>query len=152
MGGEKFALKTNAEVFVIKNKNCDWEMNIVKAGGCGCNQCFGHGPYYCCPSMVAGPTGPTGPTGPAGIPGSNGMMGPTGPAGADGAIGPIGPTGPAGAAGAVGPTGPTGPEGTVTPASPIADLAADDTLATVIDRFNQLLASLRAAGLLAIDN
>ena len=52
------------------------------------------------------------------------------------AAGPVGP---------VGPTGPTGPEATVTPAAAVAD-ATDTT--DVVTQFNELLANLRAAGLL----
>lgn len=89
-----------------------------------------------------GVTGPTGPTGPIGATGA------TGPTGATGATGATGPTGPTGATGVTGPTGPTGPTGTVTPAEAVADLAADASLPTVITSFNELLGSLREAGLL----
>ena len=92
-----------------------------------------------------GVTGPTGPTGPTGATGATGATGPTGPTGATGATGATGPTGPTGATGA---TGPTGPTGTVTPAETVADLAADASLPTVITSFNELLGSLREAGLL----
>ena len=74
-----------------------------------------------CPPPCPVP-GPTGPTGPQGIPGPDGATGPTGPAG---------------------PTGPSGPA--VTPAAAVAN-ATQNTLLT---QFNQLLANLRAAGLLA---
>ncbi|MBQ1264134.1 MAG: hypothetical protein IIY04_01795 [Oscillospiraceae bacterium] len=58
--------------------------------------------------------------------------------------GPIpGPAGPAG------PEGPQGPAGEVIPAAAVADLAATAELADVITTVNALLASLRAAGLLA---
>ena len=89
-----------------------------------------------------GVTGPTGPTGPTGATGATGATGPTGPTGAAGATGATGPTGPTGA------TGATGPTGTVTPAEAVADLAADASLPTVITSFNELLGSLREAGLL----
>ena len=69
----------------------------------------------------------------------------TGATGATGPTGPIGVTGPTGPTGA---TGPTGPTGTVTPAEAVADLAADASLPTVITSFNELLGSLREAGLL----
>ena len=106
---------------------------------------------------ATGATGPTGPTGPTGATGVTGPTGPTGAAGATGATGPTGPTGatgPTGPTGATGPTGPTGatgatgPTGTVTPAEAVADLAADASLPTVITSFNELLGSLREAGLL----
>ena len=90
-------------------------------------------PPTCGGGGVTGATGPTGATG---------ATGPTGPTGATGATGPTGPTG------ATGPTGPTGPTGTVTPAEAVADLAADASLPTVITSFNELLGSLREAGLL----
>ena len=87
-----------------------------------------------------GITGPTGPTG---------ATGPTGPTGATGPTGPTGATGPTGPTGATGPTGPTGAAGTITPAGAVANLTDEDTLAVVITRFNELLGSLREAGLLA---
>ena len=42
-------------------------------------------------------------------------------------------------------TGARGPAGTITPAAPVSDAVATTDL---IERFNQLLANLRAAGLL----
>ena len=95
-----------------------------------------------------GVTGPTGPTGPTGATGATGATGPTGATGATGATGPTGPTGATGATGPTGATGATGPTGTVTPAEAVADLAADASLPTVITSFNELLGSLREAGLL----
>ena len=114
---------------------------------------------YCCPNgccfsqtpqppgcpifpPTCGGGGVTGPTGPTGATGATGATGPTGPTGATGATGATGPTGPTGA------TGATGPTGTVTPAEAVADLAADASLPTVITSFNELLGSLREAGLL----
>lgn len=64
----------------------------------------------------------------------------------DGAVGPIGPTGAAGPAGPTGATGATGPAGTVAPAAAVADATGQTDIVT---QFNQLLANLRAAGLLA---
>ena len=126
---------------------------------------------YCCPNgccfsqtpqppgcpifpPTCGGGGVTGPTGPTGATGATGPTGPTGATGATGATGPTGQTGatgPTGATGATGPTGATGatgPTGTVTPAEAVADLAADASLPTVITSFNELLGSLREAGLL----
>ena len=114
-------------------------------------------PPTCGGGGVTGPTGPTGATGPTGPIGATGVTGPTGPIGATGPTGPTGPigaTGPTGATGATGATGPTGatgatgPTGTITPAEAVADLAADASLPTVITSFNELLGSLREAGLL----
>ncbi len=99
-------------------------------------------PPTCGGGGVTGPTGPTGPTG------ATGATGRTGPTGATGATGPTGPTGATGPTGPTGATGPTGPTGTVTPAEAVADLAADASLPTVITSFNELLGSLREAGLL----
>ena len=69
-----------------------------------------------------------------------GATGPTGPQGESGPTGPAGPTGPQGA------TGPTGPAGSVTPAAAVND-ATNST--DVVTQFNQLLANMRTAGLLA---
>ena len=63
-----------------------------------------------------------------------------------GPAGPIGPTGAAGPAGPTGATGATGPAGTVAPAAAVADATGQTDIVT---QFNQLLANLRAAGLLA---
>ena len=93
---------------------------------------------YCCPNGCCFSQTPQPPGCPIFPPtcGGGGVTGPTGPTGA------TGPTGPTGA------TGATGPTGTVTPAEAVADLAADASLPTVITSFNELLGSLREAGLL----
>ena len=70
-------------------------------------------------------------------------MGPQGPQGPQGEIGPAGPIG---ADGPQGPTGPTGPAGTVTAADPVANATDSEN---VVNQFNELLANLRTAGLLA---
>lgn len=108
---------------------------------------------YCCPNGCCFSQTPQPPGCPIFPPtcGGGGVTGPTGPTGPIGATGPTGPTGPTGATGATGPTGATGatgPTGTVTPAEAVADLAADASLPTVITSFNELLGSLREAGLL----
>ena len=111
---------------------------------------------YCCPNGCCFSQTPQPPGCPIFPPtcGGGGATGPTGPTGATGATGATGPTGPTGATGATGATGPTGatgatgPTGTVTPAEAVADLAADASLPTVITSFNELLGSLREAGLL----
>ena len=108
---------------------------------------------YCCPNGCCFSQTPQPPGRPIFPPtcGGGGVTGPTGPTGATGATGPTGPTGPIGVTGPTGPTGatgPTGPTGTVTPAEAVADLAADASLPTVITSFNELLGSLREAGLL----
>lgn len=84
---------------------------------------------YCCPNGCCFSQTPQPPGRPIFPPtcGGGGVTGPTGPTGA---------------------TGPTGPTGTVTPAEAVADLAADASLPTVITSFNELLGSLREAGLL----
>ena len=101
---------------------------------------------YCCDNGCCFSEMPGRPVFPPPIPPSGGITGPTGPIGPTGPTGATGPTGPTGA---TGPTGPTGAAGTITPAGAVANLADEDTLATVITRFNELLGSLREAGLLA---
>lgn len=101
---------------------------------------------YCCDNGCCFSEMPGRPVFPPPIPPSGGITGPTGPTGPTGATGPTGPTGPTGA---TGPTGPTGAAGTITPAGAVVNLADEDTLAVVITRFNELLGSLREAGLLA---
>ena len=84
---------------------------------------------YCCPNGCCFSQTPQPPGCPIFPPtcGGGGVTGPTGPTGA---------------------TGATGPTGTVTPAEAVADLAADASLPTVVTSFNELLGSLREAGLL----
>ena len=84
---------------------------------------------YCCPNGCCFSQTPQPPGCPIFPPtcGGGGVTGPTGPTGA---------------------TGATGPTGIVTPAEAVADLAADASLPTVITSFNELLGSLREAGLL----
>ena len=83
---------------------------------------------------------------------ATGAVGAAGPAGAVGPAGPIGPTGPTGPQGPVGadgpqgPVGPTGPAATISPAAAVADTTDPGNTAA---QLNALLASLRAAGLLA---
>ena len=129
------------------------------------------------PTGVTGPTGPTGATGLTGLTGVTGPTGlaasvvvgttDTGepgtaalvtnsgtetnavldfviPRGATGSTGPAGVTGATGPAGA---TGATGPEGAITPAAAVPDVE-ELTPEEVGTTLNQLLASLRAAGLL----
>ena len=100
------------------------------------------------PPGPPGPRGPRGERGPMGPMGPRGIPGPPGPPGFPGPIGPTGPTGPAGEAGAVGPTGPTGPTGaSPEPAASVADATGADD---IVARFNELLNSLREAGLLRL--
>ena len=72
--------------------------------------------------------------------------GAVGPAGPIGPTGPTGPQGPVGADGPQGPVGPTGPAATISPAAAVADTTDPGNTAA---QLNALLASLRAAGLLA---
>ena len=96
---------------------------------------------------IMGPAGPQGPKGDAG------EIGPQGPAGADGAPGAQGPRGEQGPEGPQGPAGPsytlpdatTSVRGGVLQMSAIADLSAAPTQ----QDFNNLLAALRTAGMLA---
>lgn len=94
-----------------------------------------------------------GPAGPQGPKGDTGDTGPQGPAGADGAPGAQGPQGEQGPEGPQGPAGPsytlpdatTSVRGGVLQMAAIADLAAAPTM----EDFNNLLAALRTAGMLA---
>lgn len=94
-----------------------------------------------------------GPAGPQGAKGDPGETGPRGPAGADGAPGAQGPQGEQGPKGPQGPAGPsytlpdatTSVRGGVLQMAAIADLSATPTQ----QDFNNLLAALRTAGLLA---
>lgn len=95
-------------------------------------------------SNIMGPQGPKGDTG---------ETGPQGPAGADGATGAQGPQGEQGPEGPQGPAGPsytlpdaaTSVRGGVLQMAAIADLSAAPTM----EDFNNLLAALRTAGMLA---
>lgn len=101
---------------------------------------------------VAG-TNIKGPAGPQGAKGDPGDTGPQGPAGADGAPGAQGPRGEQGPEGPQGPAGPsytlpdatTAVRGGVLQMAAIADLSAAPTQ----QDFNNLLAALRTAGMLA---
>lgn len=94
-----------------------------------------------------------GPAGPQGPKGDTGKTGPQGPAGADGAPGAQGPQGEQGPEGPQGPAGPsytlpnatTAVRGGVLQMTAIADLTAAPTQ----QDFNNLLAALRTAGMLA---
>lgn len=94
-----------------------------------------------------------GPAGPQGAKGDPGDTGPQGPAGADGAPGAQGPRGEQGPEGPQGPAGPsytlpnatTSVRGGVLQMAAIADLSAAPTM----EDFNNLLAALRTAGMLA---
>ena len=94
--------------------------------------------------------------GPAGPKGDAGEIGPQGPAGADGAPGAQGPQGEQGPEGPQGPQGPAGPSYTLPDATTSArggvlQMAAitDLTAAPTMEDFNNLLAALRTAGMLA---
>ena len=107
-------------------------------------------------SPMQGPAGPTGPTGPAGATGATGAAGATGAQGPAGPAGPQGPTGPAGATGATGaqgpagPAGPTGPAGpAITPGPAVADEDPGAGTPELVAKINELLASLRTAGVIA---
>ena len=94
-----------------------------------------------------------GPTGPQGPKGETGDTGPQGPAGADGAPGAQGPQGEQGPEGPQGPAGPsyTLPNATTSVRGGVLQMAAiaDLTAAPTMDDFNNLLAALRTAGMLA---
>ena len=92
----------------------------------------------------AGPQGPKGDTGATGAQGPQGETGPQGPAGPKGDTGETGPQGPAGPSYTL-PAATTEALGGVKMAAAVADAAAAPTQT----EFNALLASLRAAGILA---
>jgi len=79
----------------------------------------------------------------------NAPTGPTGPAGPVGATGAEGPVGATGTAGPIGPTGPTGPAATLTPGPAVADVPTGAGTPELVDKINELLASLRTAGVIA---
>ena len=101
---------------------------------------------------VAG-TNIMGPAGPQGAKGDPGDTGPQGPAGADGAPGAQGPQGEQGPEGPQGPAGPsyTLPDATTSARGGVLQMPAiaDLTAAPTQQDFNNLLAALRTAGLLA---
>ena len=101
---------------------------------------------------VAG-TNIKGPAGPQGAKGDPGETGPQGPAGADGAPGAQGPRGEQGPEGPQGPAGPsyTLPDATTSVRGGVLQMAAiaDLTAAPTQQDFNNLLAALRTAGMLA---
>ena len=87
--------------------------------GCGCARPCGAIRY------VIGPRGPQGPQGPQG---EQGIQGPQGD---------------------VGPQGPQGEPGVVTPAAAVADVVATEaTVESLATTINEILAALRAAGLM----
>lgn len=94
-----------------------------------------------------------GPAGPQGAKGDPGDTGPQGPAGADGAPGAQGPQGEQGPEGPQGPAGPsyTLPDATTAVRGGVLQMAAitDLTAAPTQQDFNNLLAALRTAGMLA---
>lgn len=98
-------------------------------------------------SNIMGPAGPQGPKG------ETGDTGPQGPAGADGAPGAKGPQGEQGPEGPQGPAGPsyTLPDATTAVRGGVLQMAAitDLTAAPTQQDFNNLLAALRTAGMLA---
>ena len=101
-------------------------------------------PSRCCSDSCGVPCPPAPPTPcpPPRPPEMIGIIGPTGPAGPMGPAGPIGLRGPAGA------TGATGPAGAVTAGPAVADIPSNSSIDVVITAFNQLLASLRQAGVI----
>ncbi|MBQ7908231.1 MAG: collagen-like protein [Elusimicrobiaceae bacterium] len=119
-------------------------------GGCGSSE---NGVFINpIPRYIAGPIGPAGPQGPVGPTGPQGEVGPVGPAGPQGEVGPVGPAGPQGEQGPVGPQGPQGEQGEpgeVTPAEAVANaVVTGSTPESNAEKINEILAALRAAGLM----
>ena len=92
--------------------------------------------------------GPAGPQGPKGDKGETGDIGPQGPEGPQGPKGDTGEQGPAGAKGDPGEQGPQGPAGPSKQGVAVPDVSGSEA-ADAITTINALLASLRAAGLIA---
>lgn len=62
---------------------------------------------------------------------------------------PTGPAGATGTTGEIGPTGPTGPAGALTPGVAVANIPTGSGTPEIVSKINELLASLRAAGIIA---
>ena len=149
---------------------CYYNMDTENVGGCGqyVNGCWNSNETVCCGGRhsccLVGPRGPVGPQGPQGLTGATGATGPAGPQGEQGPVGPqgeqgiqgeqgpVGPQGEQGIQGEQGPAGPQGPQGepgVVTPAAAVADAVATDATPTSnAVKINEILAALRAAGLM----
>lgn len=95
--------------------------------------------------LQQGPAGPQGPQGPKGDKGEQGEQGPEGPQGPKGDTGEQGPAGAKGDPGEQGPQGPAGPSKQGVAVPDVSGSEAADAITTL----NALLASLRAAGLIA---
>ncbi len=104
-------------------------------GNFGCCSSTANGVYINpIPRYIAGPIGPQGPQGEQGIQGIQGEVGPAGPQGPQGEVGPAGPQ---------------GEPGVVTPAAAVADAVTTDATPTSnAEKINEILAALRAAGLM----
>ena len=131
---------------------CDDIFRCSSSLGCGCNS---NRAVYTRLIYSIGQQGPVGPAGPQGEQGEQGPAGPAGPQGIQGEQGPAGPAGPQGIQGEQGPAGPAGPQGeqgpagVVTPATAVADVVVTDaTPTTNAVKINEILAALRAAGLM----
>ena len=101
--------------------------------------------------LQQGPAGPQGPKGDKGDVGPQGPQGDPGPQGTEGPQGPKGDTGEQGPAGAKGDPGEQGPQGPAGPSKQgvaVPDVSGSEA-ADAITTINALLASLRAAGLIA---
>lgn len=129
--------------------------------GCCCNPYNSFSPITvaqnggCCLVGPRGPQGARGPQGPQGPQGEVGPAGPQGPQGeqglqgVQGIQGEVGPQGPQGEVGPQGPQGPQGEPGVVTPAAAVTDAVATDATPTSnAEKINEILAALRAAGLM----
>lgn len=95
--------------------------------------------------LQQGPAGPQGPKGEKGDAGPQGEQGPEGPQGPKGDTGEQGPAGAKGDPGEQGPQGPAGPSKQGVAVPDVSGSEAADAITTL----NALLASLRAAGLIA---
>ena len=122
--------------------------------------------------LTPGPQGATGPKGDTGAQGPKGDRGETGPQGSKGEVGPAGPQGeqglqgPKGEKGEAGPQGPQGEQGLQGPKgekgeagekgadavinklNKVDALAGEADAATIVTAFNNLIADLKAKGLM----
>ena len=81
-------------------------------------------------------------------PGPQGATGPAGPQGATGAKGDKGEQGPKGDRGETGPQGPKGADAVINKLNKVDALAGGADAATIVTAFNNLIADLKAKGLM----
>ena len=98
--------------------------------------------------LTPGPQGATGPKGDTGAQGPKGDRGETGPQGPKGGVGPAGPQGEQGLQGPAGPQGEKGADAVINKLNKVDALAGEADAATIVTAFNNLIADLKAKGLM----